>query len=143
MKELLASEPTLLGIAQFIALIGLLGLGAKQKFEQARTNHKLESVKAVVQETRAEVTPNHGSSVKDGVNRTETAVSQVSAKMEAGFAKLMAEIALTKSAAERAIDATKSNAHQIGEVRNTQIAQYSAMTDRLTSVERRVDTILD
>lgn len=143
MKELLASEPTLLGIANFIALIGLIGLGAKQKFEQARTNHKLESVKAVVQETRAEVTPNHGSSVKDGVNRTEAKLAELQAEMKLGFSELSGEIKLVKTLAGHVADSARSNAHQIGEVKDTQTAQYAAMTDRLTSVERRVDTILD
>ncbi|WP_216395543.1 hypothetical protein [Arcanobacterium phocae] len=145
MSELLKNEHLLLGVANFLAIVGVVISNARQKFaqekENARKSRQLDGLRAAVEETRSEVRPNHGSSVKDGVNRTEASISELRSEMKLGFSQLSGDIALAKTHAEHAADSSRSNAHQIGELKDAQTAQYAALTDRMTSVERRVDSV--
>ncbi|QJC21996.1 hypothetical protein [Arcanobacterium buesumense] len=121
MNELAANHPMLLGLGQFLAILGFIGASAWSNYKNMRESRKTSRKLAEMQEQTKELKNNHGSSLRDVADRIELKLSEHDGMMK--------QFQLTQNHTN---DVVKSVSHQVGEVRR----DLSNHAERITNVER-------
>lgn len=119
------------GLTEALAWLGLLITGVWTAYRTHRQEIDLSKVKKASQKAASELTPNHGSSVKDALARIEETLREQKIEQAHQSQQLKHQSEMTKGLA-----------HQLGEhirIANTQLTSQDASINELRSRVGRIE----